>query len=135
MRKLLLSFPQVMDYNLENHLKPIADYYISDVRFSATEFGSIVTRFPRLFSYSLFKIKHVTGFLRFEVFKPSISFFSVFCRCWTDTTSPPAPSAGSSFLFVAVLLLPQLSFSFWHNGHPLEGRILVVIMKGVKIFY
>eukprot|EP00984_Skeletonema_dohrnii_P021090 scaffold10436_cov85-Skeletonema_dohrnii-CCMP3373.AAC.2 len=66
-RKLLLSFPQVMDYNLENHLKPIADYYISDVRFSATEFGSIVTRFPRLFSYSLFKIKHVTGFLRFEL--------------------------------------------------------------------
>jgi len=66
-RKLLLSFPQVMDYNLENHLKPIADYYVSDVRFSATEFGSIVTRFPRLFSYSLFKIKHVTGFLRFEL--------------------------------------------------------------------
>lgn len=66
-RKLMLSFPQVMDYNLENHLKPIADYYISDVRFSATEFGSIVTRFPRLFSYSLFKIKHVTGYLRFEL--------------------------------------------------------------------
>lgn len=66
-RKVLLSFPQVMDYNLENHLKPIADYYISDVRFSATEFGSIVTRFPRLFSYSLFKIKHVTGYLRFEL--------------------------------------------------------------------
>ena len=66
-RKILLSFPQVMDYNLDNHLKPIADYYISDVRFSATEFGSIVTRFPRLFSYSLFKVKHVTGFLRFEL--------------------------------------------------------------------
>lgn len=66
-RKVLLSFPQVMDYNLDNHLKPIADYYISDLRFSATEFGSIVTRFPRLFSYSLFKIKHVTGYLRFEL--------------------------------------------------------------------
>ena len=66
-RKVLLSFPQIMDYNLDNHLKPIADYYISDLRFSATEFGSIVTRFPRLFSYSLFKIKHVTGFLRFEL--------------------------------------------------------------------
>eukprot|EP00986_Skeletonema_menzelii_P002630 scaffold720_cov68-Skeletonema_menzelii.AAC.3 len=66
-RKILLCFPQIMDYNLDNHLKPIADYYISDLRFSATEFGSIVTRFPRLFSYSLFKIKHVTGFLRFEL--------------------------------------------------------------------
>lgn len=66
-RKLMLSFPQVMNYNLENHLKPIAEYYISDVRFSATEFGSIVTRFSRLFSYSLFKIKHVTGYLRFEL--------------------------------------------------------------------
>ena len=66
-RRLMLAFPQVMDYNLENHMKPIADYYISDLRFSATEFGSIVTRFPRLFSYSLYKIKHVTGFLRFEL--------------------------------------------------------------------
>ena len=66
-RRLMLSFTRVMDYNLENHMKPIAEYYISDVRFSATEFGSIVTRFPRLFSYSLFKIKHVTLFLRFEL--------------------------------------------------------------------
>ena len=66
-RKLMLSFPQVMDYNLPNHLKPIAEYYMADLGFSASELGSIVTRFPRLFSYSLFKIKHVTGFLRFEL--------------------------------------------------------------------
>lgn len=66
-RKLLLSFPKIMDYNLENHKKPIAEYYITELGFSNSELGSIVTRFPRLFSYSLFKLKHVTGFLRFEL--------------------------------------------------------------------
>lgn len=67
LRKLLLSFPKIMDYNLENHKKPIAEYYITELGFSNSELGSIVTRFPRLFSYSLFKIKHVTGVLRFEL--------------------------------------------------------------------
>merc|ERR1719253_392434 len=66
-RKILLSFPQVMDYNLENHMKPIAEYFITELKFSAIELGSIVLKFPRLFSYSLSKIKHVTGFLRYEL--------------------------------------------------------------------
>jgi len=66
-RKILLSYPQVMDYNLQNHMKPIAEYYMTELEFSAAEFGAIVQKFPRIFSYSLFKQKHVTGFLRYEL--------------------------------------------------------------------
>jgi mTERF domain-containing protein len=66
-RKILLAYPQIMDYNLENHMKPIADYFMTELEFSAAELGSIILKFPRLFSYSLFKIKHVTGFLRYEL--------------------------------------------------------------------
>ncbi|KAL7465732.1 hypothetical protein ACHAXS_006058 [Conticribra weissflogii] len=66
-RKLLLSFPQVMDYSLENHLVPIAYYFMTELEFSSIEVRSIVLKFPRLFTNSLFKIKHVTGFLRYEL--------------------------------------------------------------------
>ncbi|KAL9183832.1 hypothetical protein ACHAXT_004688 [Thalassiosira profunda] len=66
-QRVLLSYPQVMDYNLENHLKPIAEYFLSDLEFSSSELGQIVLKFPRVFSYALFRIKHVTGFLRYEL--------------------------------------------------------------------
>jgi mTERF domain-containing protein len=66
-RKILLAYPHIMDYNLENHLKPIAEYFTKDLEYSAAEFGSIILKFPRVFSYSLVRIKHVTGFLRYEV--------------------------------------------------------------------
>ncbi|KAL3826325.1 hypothetical protein ACHAXA_003649 [Cyclostephanos tholiformis] len=66
-RKILLAYPQIMDYNLENHMKPIAEYFMTELEFSSAEVGSIILKFPRLFSYSLFKIKHVTGFLRYEL--------------------------------------------------------------------
>ena len=66
-RNILLSYPQVMDYNLENHMKPIAEYYMTELEFSAAELGSIIQKFPRVFSYSLFKQKHLTGFLRYEL--------------------------------------------------------------------
>jgi len=66
-RKLLLSYPQVMDYNLENHLVPIAHYLMTELEFSSIELRSILLKFPRLFTHSLIKIKHVTGFLRYEL--------------------------------------------------------------------
>ena len=66
-RKILLSYPQVMDYNLENHMKPIAEYCMTELKFSGDEFGSIILKFPRLFTYSLFRIKHVIGYLRYEL--------------------------------------------------------------------
>lgn len=66
-RKILLSYPQVMDYNLDNHMKPIAEYFMSDLDFSAVELRSIILKFPRLFTHSLVKIKHVVGFLRYEL--------------------------------------------------------------------
>jgi mTERF domain-containing protein len=67
-RRILLAYPQIMDYNLENHMKPIAEYFMAELEFSAAELGSIILKFPRLFSYSLFRIKHFTlGFLRYEL--------------------------------------------------------------------
>lgn len=66
-RKIVLAYPHIMDYNLENHLKPIAEYFTKDLEYSAAEFGSIILKFPRVFSYSLVRIKHLTGFLRYEV--------------------------------------------------------------------
>jgi mTERF domain-containing protein len=66
-RRILLAYPQIMDYNLENHMKPIAEYFMTELQFSAAEVGTITLKFPRLFSYSLFKIKHVIGYLRYEL--------------------------------------------------------------------
>ncbi|KAL7555118.1 hypothetical protein ACHAWF_018724 [Thalassiosira exigua] len=66
-RSVMLRFPQIMDYNLERHMKPIATYFMTELEFSAAELGSIIGKFPRLFSYSLFKIRHVAGFLRYEL--------------------------------------------------------------------
>jgi mTERF domain-containing protein len=65
-RKMLMSYPNVMDYSLD-HMKPIAEYFVSELEFSAMEFGSIILRCPRLFTHSLFKVKHVIGFLRYEL--------------------------------------------------------------------
>jgi mTERF domain-containing protein len=66
-RKLLMTYPQVMDYNLENHMKPITEYFVTELEFSAIELRSIILRFPRVFTHSLFKVKHVIGFLRYEL--------------------------------------------------------------------
>lgn len=65
-RKVLLKFPGILDYNLENHILPIIRYFLSlDV--SAVEIGNMIGKFPRLVTNSLAKIKHVVGYLRFEL--------------------------------------------------------------------
>jgi hypothetical protein len=65
-KKLLLSYPQILNYNLENHIQPITRYFLSlDV--SAYEFSRMLLRFPRLLTYSLAKIKHQVGYLRFAL--------------------------------------------------------------------
>ena len=66
-RKMLLSYPNLMNYNLENHMKPIAEYFLTELEFSTTELRSIMMRFPRLFTHSLYRVKHTVGFLRFEL--------------------------------------------------------------------
>ena len=68
-RKLLKSYPLVMDYNLESHIKPIAEYCMTEMGFSSTEFASIILKFPRLFTYSLFRIKHVIGYRHLNIIK------------------------------------------------------------------
>jgi mTERF domain-containing protein len=65
-QKLLMSYPRILDYNLDRHILPITRYILSlDV--SPQELGRMVLKFPRLFTYSLPKIKHVVGYLRFEL--------------------------------------------------------------------
>lgn len=65
--KLLLKYPPILDYNLNNHILPISRYFISDLEFAPTEFRQILLKFPRLVTWSLFKIKHVVGYLRYEL--------------------------------------------------------------------
>lgn len=65
--KLLLKYPQVIDYNLENHMLPIFRYFIIDLEFSPTEVRQILLKFPRLMTWSLLKIKHVVGYFRYEL--------------------------------------------------------------------
>ena len=64
--KILLAFPELLDYNLENTMLPIARYFMTDLEFSPTEFRAILLKYPRLMSNSLRKIKHIVGFFRYE---------------------------------------------------------------------
>lgn len=65
--KVLKSFPNIIDYNMDDHLLPITRYFLSDLEFSPTEFRRIVLKFPKVYSLSLFKIKHVVGYLRYQL--------------------------------------------------------------------
>ena len=65
--KLLSAYPLILDYNLEDHMLPIARYLISELEFSPMEMRRILLKFPRLMTHSLFKIKHVVGYLRFQL--------------------------------------------------------------------
>jgi hypothetical protein len=65
--KMLLNYPLLMDRSLEGHLQPFADYFCDQINFSPQELRTVVLKFPRILSYSLIKIKHVAGFLRYEV--------------------------------------------------------------------
>ena len=65
--RLLLSYPQVLDYNLERHIQPITQYFLNELEFCSTEFRTILLRFPRVLTYSLRKIKHNVGYLRYEL--------------------------------------------------------------------
>jgi mTERF domain-containing protein, mitochondrial len=67
MKRLLLSYPQMLDYNLEKTILPITAYMMQTLGFSPTEFRQILLKFPRLVTYSLYKIKHVVGYLRYEL--------------------------------------------------------------------
>lgn len=65
--KLLLAFPQILDFNLDRTIQPKTHYFIKDLGFSNTEFACILLRYPRLYSLSLRNIKHSVGYLRFEL--------------------------------------------------------------------
>jgi hypothetical protein len=65
--RTLLSYPYILDYNLDRHILPITKYFIQDLEVSPTEFRGILLKFPRLLTHSLSKIKHVVGYLRYEL--------------------------------------------------------------------
>mmetsp|Transcript_92452 Transcript_92452/g.266959 ORF Transcript_92452/g.266959 Transcript_92452/m.266959 type:complete len:335 (-) Transcript_92452:31-1035(-) len=65
-RKLLLKYPGILDYNLESTILPLTRYFLS-LDISAHEISSILLKFPRLVNCSLAKVKHVVGYLRFEL--------------------------------------------------------------------
>jgi hypothetical protein len=65
--RTLLSYPYILDYNLDRHILPITKYFVQDLEVSPTEFRGILLKFPRLLTHSLSKIKHVVGYLRYEL--------------------------------------------------------------------
>ena len=65
--KLLATYPQILDYNLDRHILPITTYFINDLDYSVHEFRVILLKFPRLMTYSIEKIKYVVGYLRYEL--------------------------------------------------------------------
>jgi hypothetical protein len=65
--RTLLAYPYILDYNLDRHILPITKYFIQDLEVSPTEFRGILLKFPRLLTHSLSKIKHVVGYLRYEL--------------------------------------------------------------------
>lgn len=66
-KKLLKRHPCVVNYNLDNHILPIARFLMTEVEFSPWELGKIIIKFPRLLNWSLKKIKYVVWYLRFEL--------------------------------------------------------------------
>jgi len=65
--KILKAYPFIIDYNLENHMLPIARFFLSELEFSPIEFRAILLKFPRLMTHSTFKIKHVVGYFRYQL--------------------------------------------------------------------
>ena len=65
--RLLTKYPQFLDYNLNDHTLPITAYLMQELEFQPTEVRQLLLSFPRLVTHSLQKIKHVVGYLRFEL--------------------------------------------------------------------
>eukprot|EP00557_Chaetoceros_sp_GSL56_P012899 CAMPEP_0176482726 /NCGR_PEP_ID=MMETSP0200_2-20121128/3531_1 /TAXON_ID=947934 /ORGANISM="Chaetoceros sp., Strain GSL56" /LENGTH=656 /DNA_ID=CAMNT_0017879065 /DNA_START=91 /DNA_END=2061 /DNA_ORIENTATION=+ len=65
--KLLTYYPLIIDYSLENHMLPIARYFLTELEFSPMEMKHILLKFPRIMTHSLFKIKHLVGYLRYQL--------------------------------------------------------------------
>ncbi|GAX16525.1 mTERF domain-containing protein, mitochondrial [Fistulifera solaris] len=66
-RKIILSYPNYLDYNLDDHILPITRYFIQDLEYSSNEFSVILYKFPRVMTNSLRRIKSVVGYLRYQV--------------------------------------------------------------------
>ncbi|OEU10573.1 hypothetical protein FRACYDRAFT_247114 [Fragilariopsis cylindrus CCMP1102] len=64
--KMLVKYPQILNYNLEHHILPIHHYLLS-LDFSTHEFSRILQKYPRVISFSLIRIKRQIGYLRFEL--------------------------------------------------------------------
>jgi mTERF domain-containing protein, mitochondrial len=65
--KLLLAFPQILDYHLDRTILPVTLYFFKELDVSEIEFRNILLKFPRLVTHSLRKIKRTIGYFRFEL--------------------------------------------------------------------
>ena len=66
-QRLLVSFPAFVNYNLDNHILPIAEFFFEDLEFRPTELRRILLKFPRLVTYSLSRIKRTVGYFRYQM--------------------------------------------------------------------
>jgi hypothetical protein len=78
--KMLLKYPQILNYNLEHHILPIHHYLLS-LDFSTQEFSRILQKYPRVISHSLIVIKRQIGYLRFELYLEASAIRRILHQC------------------------------------------------------
>ena len=78
--KMLLKYPEILDYNMDNHILPIHHYFLS-LDFSTQEFSRIIRKFPRIISPSLIRIKSQIGYLRFELYLEANAIRRIIHQC------------------------------------------------------
>ena len=61
--KVLIRFPQIVNYSLQNHLMPTTLYFTETLGLHISEFRTVLVKYPKIMSYSLHKIQRVVAFL------------------------------------------------------------------------
>jgi mTERF domain-containing protein, mitochondrial len=64
--RVLLSFPQYCDYNLDRTIAPALEYLVDDLGMTADEVRAILARWPRIVTYTS-ALKSQVGFFRYEM--------------------------------------------------------------------
>jgi mTERF domain-containing protein len=118
--KMLLKYPQILDYNLEHHILPIHHYFLS-LDFSTYEFSRILQRYPRLITYSLMRIKRRIGYLRFELYLEANAIRRILYQC-PQIVSLGTENLERSVEFLLQAVAPDASLQVGGSEPQLGGK-------------
>eukprot|EP00551_Chaetoceros_affinis_P006443 CAMPEP_0203686204 /NCGR_PEP_ID=MMETSP0090-20130426/48944_1 /ASSEMBLY_ACC=CAM_ASM_001088 /TAXON_ID=426623 /ORGANISM="Chaetoceros affinis, Strain CCMP159" /LENGTH=280 /DNA_ID=CAMNT_0050555425 /DNA_START=819 /DNA_END=1658 /DNA_ORIENTATION=- len=100
---------------MDNHLLPITRYFLTELEFSPMEFRSIVLKFPKIFSHSLFKVKHVVGYFRYELGMNASQVKRILFQ------APQVVSLNTDDTLVGKVNFIQDAFKLRHQDHDNDG--------------